>query len=728
MIEKRRRSATGQDRTATVRFRTGATSIGRRLGGAAWTIALLAPAAAHAQTPPATGDAPPPVPAIIPAPDTPAPVAGRQVFTPADFARFAPRNAYDMLLQVPGFAIRESEQLRGLGQATGNVLFNGQRPPTKSDTLQTQLTRIPVANVVRIEIVDGATLDQPGLSGQVANIVFRADTTSGQFSYRPEFRAHNTDPLLTRGDVSLSGRTGVVQYELGFSNNDAGRSGANGPTLIYNGAGAVVERRYDVWTANYDAPRVSGRFTFDPPGNSVGHLNAQYQRIYSTYHEDGRRTGNGLPDRLRTVRDLEHDWNYELGGDYEFRLGPGRLKLIGLRHYSHEPYAENVVTTFADGSPAIGDRYAQTGNLAETIARGEYGWKMLGGDWQLSGEAAYNRLDNVASTGTLAANGTFVSTPFAAATGGVREDRYEGLLSFGRPVSKTLSFQLIGGAEQSTISQTGASGLTRSFVRPKGSAALTWKPSARFDLSVKLRRRVLQLSFYDFLARAFLNDGNANAGNADLRPQQDWTLEVEANRRLGRWGSTKLRLIHRQVQDYVDIVPVAGGESTGNIARARASAIDWTSTIQFDPIGWKGAKLDARVLFQTSRVRDPFTGAYRQYSGFVDRLVSLQFRRDLPGSDWAYGAGLDYSHVQPSYRSNQVDLVYEGPVFASAFIENKDVMGLTLRAEVVNFNNARSRRERSVYDGLRSIAPLTFVESRDRLIGPIFSFSVRGTF
>lgn len=690
----------------------------------ALAIAGIVPAIAQAQTTPATGDAPPPAVAVVPSPDNPAPVAGRQVFVPADFARYAPRNADDMLQQVPGFSIRESEQLRGLGQPTGNVLFNGQRPSSKSDSLQTQLARIPAANVVRIEIVDGSTLDLPGLAGQVANIVFRAANASGQFSYKPQFRAHNTDPLLTRGDVSLSGRAGIVQYELGLNNDDSGRSGASGPTLIRDGSGAIVERRDDVWTSNYDSPRLSARFTFDAPGDSVGHLNAQYQRIYSTYHEDGRRTSATLPDRLRTVRDRAHEWNYEIGGDYDLGLGPGRLKLIGLRRYSREPFAEEIVTTFADGRPALGDRFAQTARLGETIGRGEYGWKMLGGDWQLSVEAAYNRLDNVASTGTLV-DGRFVSAPFPDASGQVAEDRYEALLSFGRPLSRTLSFQLVGGAEQSTIS---AGGLTRRFVRPKGSATLTWKPSARFDLSVKLRRRVLQLSFGDFLARAFLNDGNANAGNADLRPQQDWTVEVEANRRFGRWGSTKLRLVGRDVQDYVDVVPVAGGESTGNIATARAAAVDWTSTVQFDPIGWKGAKLDTRLLLQTSRLRDPFTGAFRQYSGFTDRIVSVQFRQDVPRSDWAYGGGLDYSHVQPSYRSNQTDLIYEGPVFASVFIENKDVLGLTVRAEVVNFNNARSRRERVIYGGLRSTAPVTSTESRDRLIGPIFAFSVRGVF
>src|SRR5688572_25788083 len=56
-------------------------------------------------------------------------------YTPADFVRFAPSNALDMLNQVPGFAIRTDVVERGLGEATGNVLVNGQRASNKSDDI-----------------------------------------------------------------------------------------------------------------------------------------------------------------------------------------------------------------------------------------------------------------------------------------------------------------------------------------------------------------------------------------------------------------------------------------------------------------------------------------------------------------------------------------------------------------------------------------------------------------
>ena len=160
------------------------------------STALLAAAPVAAQ---ATSD-----PAVV-APPVATPAGGKRIYTAADFARFAPKNALDMLRQVPGFIIREAIQERGLGQASENVLLNGQRVASKSGGAIGELEKISASNVERIEIVDAATLDIAGLTGQVANVVTKAEQkSSGQFTWRPEFRAHYTEPIFTRGDISYS--------------------------------------------------------------------------------------------------------------------------------------------------------------------------------------------------------------------------------------------------------------------------------------------------------------------------------------------------------------------------------------------------------------------------------------------------------------------------------------------------------------------------------------------
>lgn len=686
----------------------------------------FAASAARAQESTDSGDAPPPDPALV---ESPASGGEAQVYTPADFARYAPRSALDMVSQIPGFGIRDSEERRGLGTATGNVLFNGTRPSNKSEALYTLLQRIPAGNVTRIEIVDGATLDIPGLTGQVANVIYQANGLSGQFAWNPEFRSNFTDPLYTRGSVSLTGRTGDFEYQAALNNEESGRSGAGGPTLIYDGAGQIIETRDEIFTSNYDSPRLSGSLNWDPASSLEANLNGQYQRIYNRYREVGTRSPLGQIAQDRSVRQMGDSWNYQFGGDLAFDLGPGRLKAIGLRRFSHEPSSQTVITRLADGSDTFGDRFTQTGDLGETIARAEYTWAMLGGDWQLSGEAAYNTLDNVAGLFTLDDSGEFVEVPFPGSTGGVAEDRYDGSISYGRPLSRTLSMQLIVGAEYSTIAQTGENGLTRSFFRPKGSLNLAWQPGNGWDGSISLSRRVSQLSFYDFLARAFLDDGNENAQNVDLRPRQDWSVEAQIGRNLGRWGSTRVRAIYRDVEDLVDIVPVlGGGEAVGNIPTAWAAAVVLENSINFDPIGIRGMRLDANLVFQQSRLTDPFTGEERQWSGFATRQAYLTLRHDIPNSDWAWSLQGNHQYSGPRYRSNEISRAYEGPWFVSAMVENKDVFGLTVAAGVGNILGARSYRDRTVFDGLRSETPVRFVEERDRLIGPIFSFSVRGSF
>ena len=668
--------------------------------------------------------------ATVTGPDT---SDARTVFTPADFTRFAPRNALDMLRQVPGFSIREGEEARGLGQASGNVLVNSQRLSSKSDDIYTQLSRIPAATVERIELVDGARLDIPGLTGQIANVIARSDSFTGQFRWSPEMRAHFTDPRLTNGEISLSGRQGPLQYTVSIVNN-ANRGGAGGPTLITDRNGTLIQSRDDVVKSVRDDPKLAVRLAIDGPGTSQGNLNGSFQRVPRQFTEHSVRTNIDRSVLLRDLDDRSSARLWEIGGDWEFGLGPGRIKLIGLNRQEHEPYSQSVITSFADGTPAVGDRYAQTGDIAERIARAEYSWKMLGGDWQLAGEAAFNSLRNVAAIATLDDRGQFVDIPFAEGTGGVKEDRYDASLSIGQPLSHSLTLQMIGGVERSTLRQTSApSGtegqLNRSFLRPKGSLSLAWKASKALDVSLRLKRSVGQLSFYDFLARRFLDDGNANSGNADLVPQQDWSAELELNRNFGAWGSTKLRFVARDVQDYVTVVPVgANGESVGNVDRARERAFVNTTTVQFDPLGWKGGRLDLNVELTFTRLKDPFDPSHAiSYGSISDRYFEIAFRQDFSGTDWAAGGHYEYTRQSRYHRRFESGRAFEGPVFAGVFIEHKDVMGLTVRADARNLLNGRQRWDRRVYDGPRPNAPIAFVETRDRLIGPIFTMTVKGT-
>ena len=654
----------------------------------------------------------------------------RRIYEPAYFEQFAPRNALDMVARIPGFVITGGNDngQRGLGQANQNVIVNGQRFSSKSDGVRDQLARIPSNDVVRIELVDGNTLDIPGLTGLVANVIVESTGASGQFRYVAGFRAYNTEAHLYGGEVSLSGKSGKLDYKVALSNNNE-RFGADGPTILYGPDGAIIEEQYAKFSGAFDNPKLATNFTYTFGPRTIANLNLSYGEdfFYRTDPEIGRPVLG--PARFRDNVSREDGPEYEIGGDFEFPLGPGKLKLIGLERFERDNFSNDLIDSFESEAPPVGSRFLQTNGIGERIARAEYGWAMWKADWQLSGEAAFNRLDRVSSLFLLGPGGEFEDVDFPAGTGGVTEDRYETSLSISKKLSDTLSVQVIGAAEFSTLKQTGTAANSRSFTRPKGSLATTWKPRADLDISLTLARRVSQLSFGDFLASVSLGDDNQNAGNNELVPYQSWDIELEANKTLGKWGSLRLQVRQGWFEDFIDWFPLDnGGEARGNIGSAERTHLELSGTINLDPVGLRGARFDFTGVKRWMSVTDPFVGGTRPFSyDLIDQLEG-DFRHDIPRSDWAYGASFFTFNPAGYSRRYEFGRGWEGPTFADLFVENKDVFGLTVRAAVGNILGARNRFERTVFDGSRPDGDILFVEQSDRRIGPTFRFTVSGEF
>jgi hypothetical protein len=685
-------------------------------------VAILVPAQALAQETPTTD------PAAVPAPSA-TPAGAKQVYTPADFARFAPKTAYDMLVQVPGFTIRGAVQERGLGQASENVLLNGTRITNKTGGAIEELQRTPIGNVERIEIVDAATLGIAGLAGQVANVIIKeVKASSGQFEWTPSIRAHFAKPNLLGGSISYSGTTGRLGYNLSVKNS-VGRGAFGGSILIYDRNGVLTESRNEVFHSESELVTFQAKLTLDGPGTSVGNLTLAYTPYWGPTHiSDRRHFVSGETRRRSTVTGLT-GWYYDISGDYAFDLGPGRLKLIGLRHWDKEPVVTTQVLRFDNGRPDEGARFSRDSRIEETIGRAEYGWKTGKSDWQLTFERAYNALDQKGGLSILSPAGEFEEIDFPEGTGKVTEVRYESIATFSRPLTAKLDLQLAAGGEISWLDRVDDDQEARKFVRPKGSLTLGWRPAKGWDASLKLRRQVGQISFYDFLDQPRLSDDRQNAGNPDLVPPQSWEAETEVSRQLGPWGKTKLRTYFHRIEDIIDIIPLRNrGQGIGNLPLATRLGAESVSTINFDPVGWKGAKLDLTAGFQKSSVKDPLTGEKRPISGNRDIWFNAGLRHDIPGTELAWGATANYSHFNKYYYLSEVFRSWEGPWWIGAYAEHKDVAGMTVRATVSNIFNARHRLSRTVYAGWRDADPVDFVQENNQLIGPIFSLTVRGNF
>lgn len=707
-------------------------------------VAALCPGAALAQQapPPATNPAEDLAPATAApaAPDVAFPLnEAPRVFLPADFAAFNPRSALDMVQQVPGFSIDEGPNgggggggggnaSRGLGQANTNVLLNGVRIVTKSGSITDELARIPADSVVRIELVEGSTLNIPGLSGRVANVVAQsADGLQGQFEWRPQMAARYADARWLEGIVSLTGTFGDLDFTVALEGRPV-RNGNAGPNIVTFGNGTFDER-FSETGSHGDDKRVSGQIGYTTAGGTLLNFNGSYLHRRFKLFEDEMVVGPpGVPllTDLFDQRNRGHD--RELGGDIDFALGSGRMKLIVLDSAAQMDIRTETVIDPATGANPFGSRFQLVSQKGERIGRAEYSWPMLGGEWQWSAEGAFNRLDQAGALERLT-GGVFAPVPFPAGTGGVREERYESLLSYSRPLATGLTMQLILGGEYSNIRQTGPDANARTFMRPKGSFTLGYTPGPGWTISAKLEQRVGQLNFADFLAAVNLSDNNQNASNNELRPDQSLGGEVEVTRDFGAWGTLSARAFYRRFEDYVTIVPTpTGGEARGNVPWARIRGLDINGTLRFDPLGLPGAKLDFSAQRRFSRFPDPVEPGFLRVQFAQPRSLELDFRYDVPATDWAFGASYRYQTSNPTYRVAEFSKEHFFDHNPGLFVEHKDLFGLTVQARVNNLLDRPLVYDRFVFTGPRGPSPLAFSERRRRFVGRVVNITVTGNF
>ena len=690
-------------------------------------LSLTAIAAALVAGPVAAQTAPPP--SLPDAAAEAVPTSG-QSYTPADFARFAPRTALDMVRQIPGFAIltQGGGGNRGLGAASQNVLINGARIADKSTDAQTALARINADSVRRIDIVDGASLNVPGLTGQVANVLLvegagRKFTTT--LRWTPEMRPRIADNLLW-GEISTTGPIGASTVTLSLTNN-SNRNGHWGPEQVFDGGGNLRFVRDEFARYYGDRPGIAFALTRTAANGNKLNFNTAGQLVNIRNSVEGSSVQPGVGTVNELFRQTEDEWNANIGGDYDFGFGKGRLKLIGQHRMEHSPVVSSFTVAPAGGI-ATGSRFRQTADESESILRGEYGWRTGGGtDWQVALEGAYNLLDVDAELAFLQPDDSYAPFIFGGERTKVDEKRAEASLTWGRALASDLTAQLNLGAEYSQLTSSGPGGLTRSFIRPKGRLALAWKLNPKTTLNYVLQRRVDQLNFFDFASSVDVANNNGNTGNGSLVPPIVNRTELEMVRDLGAWGNVSVAVAYALAQGLVDQVPLSPTtDGRGNLPDAHLYRLSSRATVQLDPIGLTGVRLNSDVTLRRNRVRDPLTGAWRNQSFGQEYVVDLGVRHDIAGSNIAWGATYFDERYSPDLRLDEINDEFTVGPFVTAFVEHKNVAGFTVRAEMRNIAKMDDALDRTVFIDRRT-GPVDFSESRRRGFGHLFKLTVTGT-
>ena len=554
------------------------------------------------------------------------------IFYASDFEQYAPLNALDMVERIPGFRLSEArsdDQSRGLGQASQNVLINGQRISGKSASASEVLERIPSNSVERIELLDGTKLNIPGLTGLVVNVISEETRFSGTWLWRPSFRP-NLKPFLDGGDLSLIGQIEDLGWSLNFSSTRRG-STAEGNEFLQDSAGVRVENRDIFEEFFFPEWNVGGSLSWEPPSGLIVNLNAEFENSKRDFLEISDRSPVLGTFEQRDVKRINETTIAEISADAEFGLGPGRLKVIGLYSDSDSPFTNSIEKSDEIGSVFEERFFRQRTDETETILRAEYHWPTTGGTWDVSFESALNNLES--DSFLLAGDGISKPVPvdIGSTKASVEETRNEAFLSFSREIAGNVQLQASIGAEVSQIRSFEPSQQSRTFTRPKGGVSLSWTANEQTTINARIDRKVGQLDFFDFVSQVDLNDGENQIGNTNIVPEQRWRGELEIERKFGKWGAGSFLIFGESLEDIVDQIPIGDGEGPGNIDNGRRYGGKLEGTLNFDPLGWNGAQLVYSVAIQNSEIDDLLTFAPRAINEEELLSMDLEFRHDIAG-------------------------------------------------------------------------------------------------
>jgi hypothetical protein len=640
-------------------------------------------------------------------------------FPASYFATVQPSTAFDMLAFLPGYVFSESDSdVRGFSGAVGNVMIDGIRPANKQESLESVLRRIPAAGVDRIELIRAGA---PGIEMQgqpaLANIVRRREArTRGLVEAESAFYERGFRAPRLAGEISHRRTRDLIEFSA----------------AVYE----TVDDEHGIGTRPRVAPDGTvlrrSAYTQDE-GERIRELSGTYEHMLS----NGRlrlsasvkadRTHADITEHITfpsvsdsKVREFGDEEGSEFGVHFERQLVGGRqLELLAMHRTSGERGGE--IETAADTVTL----FREDVDGSESIVRGVFRWTPGGLSIETGIEGALNELD---SRNSLEVDGA--AMPLPGGNTRVAERRGEAFAHASWPLGTAWRIEAGSRFELSRLELSGDSDLSRSFFFAKPRVQATWSVSGHDRLRLLVERDAGQLIFGDFAGSASLSSSTVTAGNPDLVPEHTWRVEAAWERSLPESGALMLAVRHEQIDDLVDRVPIIADEpfdAVGNIGAGRRTELQLDLTLPLERIGIRSGLLRTSAVWRDSSATDPTTGESRPISEDLPREVEVHFSQQLPRARLRWGMDLRLASAAREHFFDEIRNERLGPrldVFAQFEATSAWHVGLFAR----NLTDRSSVREREIHDGLRSVAPPRYLETRTLRIGPYFGITARRTF
>ena len=649
-----------------------------------------------------------------PAPAQEEGAGGRTVYLAPYFAAFSPSNALEIVQRVPGFTLElGSQEVRGFAQAAGNVVINGSRPSSKSDTLETILARIPASRVARVELGPG-DLFGAEFSGkaQVLNLVL---TSEGGLAgtLNATVRRDFSGQVTPEGNVSALYRRGRSSFNAsaGFNNAHFPEEGSDSLTALPSGT--LVESRIKYNDTSDREAYLSGSWEHVGGDNRTAHAN--FRIADGRFELDQSNDVFPVSGPIRDDR-LSQDYrrrDYELGADVTRPLLGGGLKLMGLATRRHRRNADSSLNRVQ--SAVIGGFAQDTESRRnETVLRLVWSRQNLRG-WNVEtgAEGVLNSLDSDVNLYALDAGGVRTRIDLPVDQAKVTEWRGEAFVNAGRALSPTLRMDLGLTFEASRLTVRGDTEAERvlKFLKPK--AVFDWKPSGKWHAQLSLARTVAQLNFEDFISSAELANDRVDAGNADLVPQRAWEALLTVERQVLGDGLAKVEAGYHRISLLQDRVPTPEGfDAPGNIGTGTRSFVRASLDVPLAGFGIKGGRLTVNGTLQDTSVEDPYTHRKRRFSGFSTYNFDSSFRQDL--GRYAWGFNIYTNPGQSYFRRNEIDTPNGQEPFVTAFAEYRPTQRTTVTLGLDNLLEVKGKRFRTFFTPDRSNPNPSLFELRER--------------
>jgi outer membrane receptor protein involved in Fe transport len=636
----------------------------------------------------------------------------------AFFAEARPNTAYDMIGRLPGFSFTDVGSARGFAGTAGNVLIDGERPTSKTDSLQSVLTRIPAGNVERIDLIRGGA---PGIDMQgqtvVANVILKAQDSLHVIATADDY-VFLDGHMIPTASLQFTQHSGGTTYEGTISGVQSyDDSVGRGTHDVFDGSGHLLT--HDVTQSHGLGVGISANGAITLPllgGEFKTNFTLQDSPFVDalTYRR---------PGFLETFGDRSRDNGSEFGLHWQGPLGGTQLETLVLQRLDHTIAASDS----NDGTTA--QHFDSTTDTGESIARATLRYSPLTElTFEGGAEMAYNFLGG--KTGFLI-NG--VNQPLPSAIAHVQELRGEVFSQGTWKISNQWLLEAGARAEYSRISESGTDSESRTFFYPKPRLVLTWSPSSGTQVRLRYEKVVGQLDFNNFVASANLSSTGVTVGNKDIKPDQHSQYELSVERHFWDKGAVVLTFMHEDIKDVVDFVPIKDAlgnlfDAPGNIGNGQDNQITFQATLPLDRLFVPNGLLTTTSIFNLTSVRDPVTGVNRVIS--LQRLqnVNVSFSQDIDSlkSTWGinyYNCWDEYSYRLTTSRHRKVT-----PTYFQAFWEYKPSAAWSYRFQLNNFTDFVYHDNNFTFGGPRNVSPLIGVDEYNGQSIPQFEFRIRWTY